>query len=365
MPEPSCGLVGLPNVGKSTLFNALTHQRAPAANYPFCTIDPNMGTVEVEDSRLSSLSRLSQSKKIVPATISWVDIAGLVEGASKGEGLGNSFLHQIRETAIIVQVVRCFEQEKIIHVSGSIDPIEDIETINLELLLADLQMAQNIVDKMKKQLSSKKELLPLYEILLKGISYLDSNKPLRSLPVTLEEKKLLKKYPFLTNKPLLFVANVDETALPSYNNRLVDKVDSYAKEIGSFMVPICAQLEAELGDLDKEEADQYLQSLGLSTRGLDLLIKSSFTTLDLITFLTTGEMESRAWPIQRGTSAQEAAGEIHTEIQKGFIRAEVINYQELILFQSRTEAKEAGKIRSEGKDYTVQDGDVILFHHHT
>lgn len=359
----SCGIVGLPNVGKSTLFNALTRKAAAAANYPFCTIDPNVGIVDVDDPRLQVLSDISGSNKLIPATVTFVDIAGLVKGASEGEGLGNQFLTNIRETDAIVQVVRCFEEGDVIHVSGKVDPIDDIEVINLELVLSDLQMAENIAQKLEKQLKAKKELQPIFETLQKAIKHLNENKSLRTLALTAEERGHINNYPFLTNKKVLYVANVGEGSLPSLENDLVKKVRAYAEKEGNTVIPICAKLEEELSQLTPDEAKEYLQSLGLQETGLNRLIRAAYATLDLISFLTTGEIETRAWPIRKGTPAQEAAGKIHTDIQKGFIRAEVVSYNDMVACKGRVGAREAGKARSEGKDYIVQDGDVILFYH--
>ena len=359
----SCGIVGLPNVGKSTLFNALTRKAAAAANYPFCTIDPNVGIVDVEDPRLAVLSGISHSKKIIPATMTFVDIAGLVAGASQGEGLGNQFLTNIRETDAIVHVVRCFEDDDVIHVAGRVDPIADIEVINLELILSDLQMADNIAKKMEKQVKAKKELVPVFEVLQKAIHHLNQNKPLRTLPVTEEEKEHLQAYPFLTNKKVLYAANVSESSLPSMENPYVEQVRAYAEKEGNRVIPICARLEEEVAQFNEAESLEYLQTLGLKETGLNRLIKAAFETLDLITYITTGEIETRAWTIKKGTPAQEAAGKIHTDIQKGFIRAEVVSFGDMVTYKGRTGAKEAGKARSEAKEYIVKDGDVILFFH--
>ena len=361
----SCGIVGLPNVGKSTLFNALTKKAAAAANFPFCTIDPNVGIVDVEDPRLQILSDMSHSKKIVPAMLTIVDIAGLVKGASEGEGLGNQFLANIRETDAIVQVVRCFENDDIIHVSGKVDPIADIEVINLELILADLQMATNIADRLKKQMKGKKELIPVYAALEKAIYHLNQNRLLRASDLTAEERHYLRAYPFLTDKKVLYAANVAESSLPSMENTFVEQVRNYAAKEDNEVIAICARLEEEIAQLSSEDAKEFLQSAGLSETGLNRLIKASFHMLDLITFITTGEIETRAWTIPKGTTAQVAAGEIHTDIQKGFIRAEVVSYQDMITYKGRNGAREAGRARSEGKDYIVQDGDVILFFHHS
>ncbi|MES2345663.1 MAG: redox-regulated ATPase YchF [Chlamydiota bacterium] len=363
MANLSCGIVGLPNVGKSTLFNALTRKAAAAANYPFCTIDPNVGIVEVNDPRLAILSGISHSKKIIPATITFVDIAGLVAGASQGEGLGNQFLSNIRETDAIVHVVRCFENDDVIHVAGKVDPIADIEVINLELILSDMQMAENIYKRQEKQAKGKKELLPLLETLKKALDHLNESKPLRSLKLTPEEKGYIAAYPFLTDKKVVYACNVSEDSLPSMENEYVAKVRAYAEKEGNQVIPICARLEEEVAQLSEEEALEFLKTLGLQETGLNRLIKTAFETLDLITYITTGEIETRAWTIKKGTNAQESAGKIHTDLQKGFIRAEVVSFNDMVAYKGRVGAKEAGKARAEGKEYIVQDGDVILFFH--
>lgn len=364
MPGLACGIVGLPNVGKSTLFNALTKKgAAAAANFPFCTIDPNVGIVDMHDPRLKELANLSKSQKIIPAVVTFVDIAGLVAGASKGEGLGNQFLANIRETDAIIHVVRCFEDEDVIHVAGKVDPIGDIEVINLELILADLQMVENTLTKLEKQLKIKKDLAPVVEALKKATNHLNQNLPVRSMELTEKEGEILSGYPFLTRKRVIYLANVSEKDLPNMRNEYVCQVEDFATKEGSLVIPICAKLEEELAQLPEEEATEYLDSVGLKEPGLDRLGKAAFELLGLISYLTTGPQETRAWTIRKGTSAKDAAGEIHTDIAKGFIRAEVIAFDDMMNYQGRVAAREAGKARSEGKEYIVQDGDVILFHH--
>ncbi len=363
MRELSCGIVGLPNVGKSTLWNALTKKAAAAANFPFCTIDPNTDIIEVYDPRLEELSKISKSENIIYSTVTYVDIAGLVKGASQGKGRGNQFLANIRESDIIIHVVRCFEDGDVIHVSGKIDPIDDIEVIQLELILSDLQMVENILVKVEKQAKGKKELQDVVLCLKKARDHLNQNHPLRTLAVTPEEALHLANYPFLTNKKVLYVANVSENDLPEMNNQYVEKVRNHAEKEGNIVVPICAKLEEEVAQLNNDESLEFLQSLGIEETGLNRLIKASFDALGLITYLTTGEIETRAWTIKKGTKAPEAAGKIHTDLQKGFIRAEVVSFEDMVKYKGRVGAKEAGRARAEGKEYVVQDGDVIIFFH--
>lgn len=363
MSNLSCGIVGLPNVGKSTLFNALTKKGAQAANYPFCTIEPNVGIVPLEDARLEVLAKISKTNKIIPAQVTFVDIAGLVKGASKGEGLGNQFLANIRETDAIVHVVRCFEDPNVIHVAGRVHPIDDIEVINTELVLSDLQMIENVIARLEKQLKSKKELITTVEALKKIYNALNQGMPARSVELTDEEQELIKIYPMITSKKVVYACNVDENTLSTMSNQFVEQVKEYAKKENSSVIVLCAKLEEELAQLSKEEAKEFLQTLGLPDTGLNRLIKECFKTLGLITYLTTGEIETRAWTVNIGAKAPQAAGKIHSDLEKGFIRAEVISYHDFVSCGSRANAKDQGKARMEGKEYLVQDGDVILFYH--
>lgn len=353
------GIVGLPNVGKSTLFNALTTGKAMAANYPFCTIDPNVGVVKVKDERIDTLAKMYNSKSVVYTTIEFVDIAGLVKGASKGEGLGNKFLSHIREVDAIVHVVRCFQDENITHVDGSIDPIRDIETISLELIFADMDTLSRRIDKTKVALKGgdKKYAFEL-EVLQKLMAALENGKPVRSVALNKEEEEFVKSLFLLTDKKVIYVANVQEGG---EHNEFVQKVEEYAKSEGSETVALCVRLEEELSELEEDERAMFMEELGMEESGLDKLVKKCYSLLGLISFLTAGEKETRAWTIEKGTKAPQAAGKIHSDFEKGFIRAEIVDYRTLVECGSFNAAKEKGKMRSEGKEYVFQDGDVVIF----
>lgn len=358
------GVVGLPNVGKSTLFNAITKVGAEVANYPFCTIEPNVGVVPVPDERLDVLGKMYNTKKITPAILKFVDIAGLVKGASRGEGLGNKFLGAIRECDAIVHVVRCFDDSNITHVDGSIDPIRDIETINTELALADLDSVKSKLDKSEKMLKQgNKEYAEEVALLKKIDSALNEGKPARSVIETDDEKKLASSYFLLTTKPVIYACNISEGDLQTKEEDLVyvNKVKEYAEKENSKVLVVCAKIEQELSELDDEEKQMFLEDLGLTSSGLEKVIKLGYETLGQISYLTAGEKEVRAWTIIKGTKAPGAAGKIHSDFEKGFIRADVVSYDNLVTFGGYNQAKEAGKVRSEGKDYVVQDGDVMLF----
>jgi len=356
------GIVGLPNVGKSTLFNAITKAGAECANYPFCTIEPNVGVVAVPDERLNKLAEIYQPQKITPAVIEFVDIAGLVKGASHGEGLGNKFLSHIREVDSIVEVVRCFEDTNIVHVDGSINPIRDIETINLELVFADIETVEKRIDNAKKKLKADKKAQIEVDSFEKIKQALDNGKPARSVDLSEEELSLVKDAFLLTMKPILYVANISEGQLESaFEDENVKKVVEYAKQEKAEVIPLCIKIEEELAILEGEEEKEMLEALGLQESGLDKVIKASYDLLGLMSFLTAGEPEVRAWTIKKGTKAPQAAGKIHTDIERGFIRAEIVSYDDLVREGSMVAVKEKGLMRSEGKEYIMQDGDVVLF----
>lgn len=358
------GIVGLPNVGKSTLFNSLTKAGAESANYPFCTIDPNVGVVTVPDKRLDVLGEMYHTKKIVPAAIEFVDIAGLVKGASKGEGLGNQFLANIREVDAIVHVVRCFEDSNIVHVDGSIDPLRDIDTINLELIFSDLEILERRIAKTAKVARNDKAAAKELAFLERIKAHLEENKMAKSFTTDEEdEQEWLDSYNLLTGKPVIFAANVTEDDLSENgaSNKGVQAVREYAAAEGFEVFVVCAQIEQEIAELDDEEKKMFLEDLGLEESGLEKLIRASYHLLGLISYLTAGEPEVRAWTIKRGTKAPQAAGKIHTDFERGFIRAEIVSYDDLMACGTHAAAKEKGLVRLEGKDYVVQDGDIILF----
>ena len=358
------GIVGLPNVGKSTLFNSLTKAGAESANYPFCTIDPNVGVVAVPDERLNVLGKMHNSGRIVPAAIEFVDIAGLVKGASKGEGLGNQFLANIREVDAIVHVVRCFEDANIVHVEGSISPTRDIETINLELIFADIEVLERRKSRVAKSVSADKMYKKELDMIVRLMAFLEAGNLAKAfVREDDDEEKFFEEYNLLTAKPVIYAANVkdDDLADDGANNKYVKEVRDIAEKEGSEVFVVCAQIEQEISELDDDDKKSFLEDLGLSESGLEKLIKASYKLLGLISYITAGEMETKAWTIKAGTKAPQAAGKIHTDFERGFIRAEVVSYDNLIACGSMAQAKEKGLVRSEGKEYVMNDGDIVLF----
>ena len=357
------GIVGLPNVGKSTLFNAITNNKILAANYPFATIDPNVGVVTVPDERIDNLTKLYEPEKTIYTSFEFTDIAGLVKGASQGEGLGNQFLSHIRETDAIVEVVRCFEDSNIIHVEEGVDPIRDIEIINLELIMSDLEIIINRINRIKKKVESNrdKESLLEYETLKKCQESLEKNIPLRLVDFTKEEQELLKNFSFITIKPIIYLANIKEEDLGNEDNEYVKKVKEYAKGENATVISICAKIEYELSELEQTEKQEMLEALGLDESGLEKVIKATYKLLGLSTYFTVGKDEVRAWTYKQGMNAKKCAGIIHTDFEKGFIKAEVISYEDMINYGNELKVREAGKARLEGKDYIMQDGDICHF----
>lgn len=358
------GIVGLPNVGKSTLFNAITQAGAESANYPFCTIEPNVGVVAVPDDRLEKLAELYESKKLVPTAIEFYDIAGLVKGASKGEGLGNKFLSHIREVEAIVHVVRCFEDSNVVHVDGNVNPIRDIETINLELIFSDMEMLERRLAKSQKAAKSDKALATEVDLIKTVLDTLESGKSARTLDLSDDEKAVVKSFNLLSSKPIIYVANVseEEVADDAKDNPYVKQVREFAQTEDAEVVVVSAKIEEEISQFDKEEKIEFLKDMGLDKSGLDKLIQASYKLLGLISFLTAGPMESRAWTIKDGTKAPQAGGKIHSDIERGFIRAETISFDDLVVHGGNmASAKEKGLVRSEGKEYVMKDGDVVLF----
>lgn len=356
------GVVGLPNVGKSTLFNAITEAGAECANYPFCTIEPNVGMVAVPDERLDVLAKLYNTKKVTPALLEFVDIAGLVKGASAGEGLGNKFLSHIREVDAIVHVVRCFDDQNIIHVDGTIDPVRDIETINLELIFADMETVKKRWDKAEKLVKTgEKKYADEAALCAKLYAHLESGKCVRTLELGEKEKEICRDYFLLTEKPVIYCANIFETDIGCSDNAYVKAVKEFAKNEGSAAIVICAKVEEEISQLPADERAAFLDELGLGESGLSRIVKTGYEILGLMSYLTAGEKEVRAWTIERGTKAPKAAGKIHSDFEKGFIRAEIVSYDDLVSLGGFNAAREKGKVRSEGKDYVMRDGDVVLF----
>lgn len=357
------GMVGLPNVGKSTLFNALTNAGAESANYPFCTIDKNVGIVSVPDERLDKLAEMYDPDKFTPATLEFVDIAGLVKGASKGEGLGNKFLADIREVDAIVHVVRCFEDPNIIHVDGNINPLRDIETINLELIFSDIEMVERRIDRAKKAVKGDKKYLAEIDFLERLKEHLENGKSARAFDFTDDEREMIKSTPLLSAKPVIYASNLSEDDFMNNidTNEHYKSVCTLAESENSAVLPICAQTEAEISDMTDDEKKEFLAELGLEVSGLNRIIKEGYSLLGLISYLTAGKQEVRAWTITKGTKAPQAAGKIHTDFEKGFIRAEIVSFDDLISCGNMTSAKEKGLVRLEGKEYVMQDGDIVLF----